>query len=145
MSMVNRDAFSDIASAADRTLSGPEDACDQMQPETTLQDELFSEVMRSVCYWSTVLLLATAGAVLLYWRLTHAVLSDAVPGSDPFGLTTPRWLIVSLPPTAVAASLGHAAWSAIRGERIWGMLATAAGFIAVMGVTALLETHLAAF
>ena len=116
-----------------------------MQPESTFQDALFSEVMTSVCYWSTVLLLATAGAVLLYWHLTHAVPSDAVSVSDPFGVTTPPWLIVSLPPAAVAASLGHAAWSAIRGQRIWGMLATAAGLIAVMGATTLLETHMATF
>jgi len=68
-----------------------------------------------------------------------------VPVGDPFGVTTPPWLIVSLPPIGVAASLGHAAWSAIRGQRIWRMLAAAAGLIAVMGATTLLETHLAAF
>ncbi len=36
-----------------------------------LQDVLFSELFTSVCYWSTVLLLAIAGAALVYWRLTH--------------------------------------------------------------------------
>ena len=82
------------------------------------------------------------GAALL---ALHASRPLAVPVGDPFGVTTPPWLIVSLPPIGVAASLGHAAWSAVRGQRIWRMLATAAVLIAVMGVATLLETHLAAF
>jgi hypothetical protein len=114
-----------------------------MQAGSALQDVLFSEVTTSVCYWATVLLLAIAGTGLLYWRFTHPV--PSVPVGDPFGVTTPPWLIVSLPPIGVAASLGHAAWSAVRGQRIWRMLATAAVLIAVMGVATLLETHLAAF
>ena len=123
--------------------SESEDACGDMQAESALQDVLFSEVLTSVCYWSTVILLAIAGAGLLYWRLSHPG-PTAVPVGDPFGVTTPPWLIVSLPPIGVAASLGHAAWSAVRGQRIWRMLAAAAGLIAVMGAATLIETHLAA-
>ena len=97
----------------------------------------------SVCYWSTVILLAIAGAGLFYWRLTHPG-SAAVPAGDPFGVTTPPWMMLSLPPIGVAASLGHAAWCAARGQRVWRMLMTAAGLIAVMGATTVLETYLTA-
>jgi len=142
MSIFQRKLLCDMASIL--PTSEPEDACGDMQAESALQDFLFSEVAISVCYWATVLLLAIAGAGLLCWRLTHPGPS-AVPVGDPFGVTTPPWLIVSLPPIGVAASLGHAAWSAVRGQRIWRMLAAAAGLIAVMGATTLLETHLAAF
>ena len=114
----------------------------EMELESRLQDVLFSEQFTSVCYWSVALLLAIAGAGLVYWSLTHPTF--AAPVSDPFGVTTPPWLIVALPPFGIAASLGHATWIAVRGKRAWKMLATAAGFIAVMGVTTLLETHFAA-
>jgi len=89
----------------------PDDACGEMPTESPLQDLLFSDVMMSVCYWATVLLLGIVGASLLYWRLKHPGLSSE-PISDPFGVTTPPWMIVSLPPIGVTASLGHAAWCA---------------------------------
>lgn len=141
MSIFQRKLLCDMASTL--PTSEPEDACGDMQAESALQDVLFSEVATSVCYWATVLLLAIAGTGLLYWRFTHPG-PFAVPVGDPFGVTTPPWLIVSLPPIGVAASLGHAAWSAVRGQRIWRMLAAAAGLIAVMGAATLIETHLAA-
>lgn len=114
----------------------------EMELESRLQDVLFSELFTSVCYWSVALLLAIVGAGLVYWRLTHPTFAELV--SDPFGVTRPSWLIVSLPPFGIVASLGHAGWRAVRGQRAWKMLATAAGFVAVMGVTSLLQTHLAA-
>jgi hypothetical protein len=141
MSIFQRKLLCDMASAV--VTSEPEDDRGDMQAESALQDVLFSEVLTSVCYWSTVIVLAIVGAGLLYWRLTHPG-SSAMPVSDPFGVTTPPWLIVSLPPIGVASSLGHAAWSAVRGQRIWRMLATAAVLIVVMGVATIIETHLAA-
>ena len=142
MSIFRRKLLCDMASTL--PTSEPEDACGDMQAESALQDVLFSEVATSVCYWATVLLLAIAGTGLLYWRFTHPG-PFAAPVGDPFGVTTPPWLIVSLPPKAgLRPPLGHAAWSAVRGQRIWTMLAAAAGLIAVMGATTLLETHLAA-
>jgi hypothetical protein len=118
---------------------------DTGEPEATggeLQNPLFSELFAAACYWSVALLLAIVGAGLVYWCLTNPTFAE--PVSDPFGVTTPPWLIVALPPFGIAASLGHATWRAVRGQRAWKMLATAAGFIAVMGVTTLLETHSAA-
>jgi hypothetical protein len=143
MSIFNQELLPDLASTADTMTGEPEDARVDNKPESRLQEILFSEALTSVCYWSMVLLLAIVGAGLVYWRLTHPSLS-AEPVSDPFGVTTPAWLIVFLPPLGVVAALGQAAWCAARGQRLWRMLATAAGLIAVMGVTTLIETHLVA-
>ena len=143
MSIFNRELLPDLASTADTMAGEPEDARVENEPESRLQEILFSEALTSVCYWSMVLLLAVVGAALVYWRLTHPGPSTE-PVADPFGLTTPAWMIVSLPPLGVVAALGQAVWCAIRGQRVWRMLATAAGLIAVMGLTTLLETHLVA-
>jgi hypothetical protein len=143
MSIFNRELLPDLASTADTMAGEPEDARVENEPESRLQEILFSEVLTSVCYWSMVLLLAVVGAALVYWRLTHPGPSTE-PVADPFGLTTPAWMIVSLPPLGVVAALGQAAWCAAQGQRVWRMLATAAGLIAIMGVTTLLETHLVA-
>lgn len=138
--MLNREMLHGLASTSD--MSEPEVTAGEVELDVRLEDVLFSELFASVCYWSVALLLAIAGAGLVCWRLTHATFAE--PASDPFGVTTSPWLMVALPPFGIAASLGHAMWRAIRGQRAWKMLATAAGFIAVMGVTTLLETHWAA-
>jgi hypothetical protein len=117
-------------------------ACGETQLESRLQEMLFSELIPSVCYWSTVLLLAIAGAALVYCWLTRPD-CPADPASDPFGVTTPPCLIMCLPPIGMVASLAHVAWCAVSGQRAWRMLATAAGLIAVMGVTIVLEMHAA--
>jgi hypothetical protein len=142
MSELKRQAPLYMVSTADAMTSEPVEACGETQSELQLQDILFSELLTSACYWSAVLLLAVAGATLIYWHLTHPGSSTDV-GSDPFGVATSQSLIMSLPPIGVAASLAHAAWGAVRGQRVWRMLATAAGLIAVMGVTIVLETHAA--
>jgi len=138
--MLNREMLRGLASTS--STGEPEAMDGEMELESRLQDVLFSELFTSVCYWSVALLLAIVGAGLVYWRLTHPTFAELV--SDPFGVTTPSWLIVSLPPFGIVASLGHATWRAVGGQRAWKMLAAAAGFVAVMGVTSLLQTHLAA-
>jgi hypothetical protein len=140
VSMLNREMLNGLASAPDT--SDPEVTAAEMELEARLQDVLFSELFTSVCYWSVALLLAIVGAGLLYWRFTHPTLAE--PLSDAFGVTTPPWLMAALPPVGIAASLGHATWRAVQGQRAWKTLATAAGCIAVMGVTTFLDTHLPA-
>jgi hypothetical protein len=143
MSIFNRELLPDMASTADTMAGEPEDARVENEPEARLQEILFSEVLTSVCYWSTLLLLAVVGAGLVYWRLTHPG-PAAEPVADPFGVTTPSWMIMSLPPLGVVAALGQAAWYAARGQRVWRMLATAASLIVLIGVTTLLEINLVA-
>lgn len=138
--MLNRETLRGLASTS--STGEPGAMRRGMELESRLQDVLFSELFTSVCYWSVILLLAIAGVGLVYLRLTHPTFAE--PASDSFGIATPPWLIVALPPIGVAASLAHATWRAVRGQRAWKTLATAAGFIAAMGVTTLLESHLAA-
>jgi hypothetical protein len=143
MAMLEREEIRSLRSDAAGLSSAAEFACQEMPPETDLQETLFSEMVTSVCYWSTVVLLAVVGAGLLYWRLRYPG-SAAAPVTDPFGITTPPWMMLSLPPIGVAASLGNAAWCAVRGRRVWRMLMTAATLIAVMSATTVVETFLTA-
>jgi hypothetical protein len=143
MAMLEREEIRSLRSDAAGLPNAAEFACQEMPPETDPQEALFSEMVTSVCYWSTVLLLALAGAGLLYWRLRHPG-SAAPPVTDPFGITTPPWMMLSLPPIGVAASLSHAGWCAVRGRRVWRMLMTAATLIAVMSATTVLQTYLTA-
>jgi len=140
MSMLNREILHDLASTSDAIEPGV--MASEMELEARLENVLFSELFTSVCYWSVALLLAIVGTGLVYWHLTHHTFAE--PVNDPFGVTTPPWLIAALPPIGIAASLGHATWRAVQGQRAWKTLATAAGFIAIMGVTTLLDTHWAA-
>ena len=103
MSILNREMLRGLASTSGT--GEPEAMAGEMELESRLQDVLFSELFTSVCYWSVALLLAIVGAGLVYWRLTHFTFAE--PVSDPFGVTTPPWLIVALPPFGIAASLSH--------------------------------------
>ena len=143
MAMLEREEIRSLVSDGAGLPGARDYACTGLQPETRLQEELFSDLTSSVCYWSTVVLLAVAGAGLLYWRVRHPGFA-APPAGDPFGVTTPPWMMLSLPPIGVAASLSHAAWCAARGRRAWRMLMTAASLIAVMSATTVLETYLTA-
>jgi hypothetical protein len=141
MAMLERGEICSLVSDGAGLPSAADYACTGLQLEARLQEELFSDLLGSVCYWSTVILLAVAGAGLLYWRVRHPGFPSA---GDPFGVTTPPWMMLSLPPIGVAASLSHAAWCAARGRRAWRMLMTAASLIAVMSATTVFETYLTA-
>ena len=143
MAMREREEIRSLVSDSVGLPNAAEFACQEIPPGTDLQEALFSEMVTSVCYWSTVVLLAIAGTGLLYWRFRHPG-SAAAPVTDPFGITTPPWMMLSLPPIGVAASLGHAAWCAVRGRRVWRMLMTPAALIAVMSATTVLEKYLSA-
>lgn len=143
MAMLEREEIRSLVSDGAGLPSAADYTCTGLQPEIRLQEELFSDLTSSVCYWSTVILLALAGARLSYWQLAHPG-SAAAPVTDPFGISTPPWMMFSLPPIGVAASLSHAAWCAVRGRRVWRMLMTAATLIAVMSATTVLEKYLTA-
>jgi hypothetical protein len=131
-----------MASSATKMANEPEGTGEERQLDLQHQDVLFSALASSVCYWITVFLLSIVGAYLIHWRLTHPG-PYAVPANDPWGITTPPWLILALAPIGVVGSLGHAIWGALRGQRTWKMLITAATLVAVMGCSKLLEIYLA--
>ena len=130
-----------MAANATKMANEPEDPRPELQPDAEIQDMLFSDLATAVCYWITIALLAVVGAYLIRWWLIHPG-PYAAQVNDPWGITTPPWLILPLPPIGVIGSLGHAAWCAFRGQRTWKMLMTSASLIAVMGCTTLLEAYL---
>ena len=130
-----------MASNATKMANETEDTRSEPRPDVEIQDLLFSDLATSVFYWATILLLAAVGAYLIRWWVLHP--GYAAPVNDPWGITTPPWLILPLPPIGVIGSLGHAAWCAFRGQRTWKMLMTSASLIAVMGCSKLLEFYLA--
>jgi hypothetical protein len=111
---------------------------EQLEEEADAQDLLFSERLSSLCYWVTILLLAIAGGYLIRWQFIHPG-SYAEPVNDPWGITTPPWLVLPVAPIGVILSLGHAAWCALRGQRTWKMLMTAGSLIVVLACGKLLE------
>ena len=52
---------------------------------SAIQAFLLSETLVSVCYWSTVALVAVAGACVLYWRWTRSAPVLTLP-DDPWVL-----------------------------------------------------------
>lgn len=111
------------------------------QPDADVQGFLFSEAMSSLCYWTTILLLAIASAYLIRWRFIHPLpYADGV--NDPWGVATPPWLVESLAPVGVVLSLGQAAWRAFLGQRAWKTIMTSASLIAVLICGKLVEVYL---
>ena len=88
-----------MASSATKMANEPEQTGEERQPDVQLQDVLFSALGTSVCYWTTIFLLAIVGAYLIQWWLTHPG-PYAAPANDPWGITTPPWLILPLAPIA---------------------------------------------
>jgi hypothetical protein len=108
------------------------------QAAVEIPDLLFSDTVSSLFYWGTIILLAIMGAQLLRWDISHAA-HYVKPANDLWGVTTPPWLVAPLAPIGTLLSLGHAAWSALRGRRTWRMVITAAGLILVLASSRLLE------
>jgi hypothetical protein len=135
-----QEELSSMASSATKMANEPEGTEEELPPD--VQDVLFSALASSVCYWITIFLLAIVGEYLIQWWLTHPG-PYAAPANDPWGITTPPWLVLPLAPIGVVGSLGHAVWCALRGQQAWKMLITAATLVAVMGCSKLLEFYLA--
>jgi len=106
--------------------------------EAEIHDPLYSGALSSICYWSTILLLAIVGAYMIRWEIWSGP-RYALPANDFWGITTPPWLIEPLAPLGTLLSLGQAVWSALRGRRAWRMVVTAAGLILVLVSSRLLE------
>ena len=111
------------------------------QQEIETHDLLFSERVASLFYWATIVLLAIACAHLIRREIAH-VGKCVIPANDFWGIVTPPWLIAPLAPIGTLLSLGHAVWSAVRGQRTWRMVMTAAGLILVLASGKLLEPSL---
>src|ERR1051326_6520958 len=92
------------------------------------------ETLPAVCYWTTVLLLAVVGGYVLHWRWTHTTLS-AMLADDPWGVTTPPWIVEVLLPLAIFGDLAEACRQAFQGNRRWKPLMTASVLVGIVGAT----------
>src|ERR1700730_18551105 len=92
-----QEELSSMASSATKMANEPEQAGEERQPDVQLQDMLFSALVTSVCYWTTILLLAIVGTYLIDWWLAHRG-SYAAAANDPWGIAPPPWLILPLAP-----------------------------------------------
>lgn len=95
---------------------------------------LFSETLQAVCYWITVLLLAVIGGYVLHWRWTHTTL-NAMPADDPWGVTTPPWIVEVLLPFVILGYLAEACRHAFQGDRRWKHLMAASVLVGIVGAT----------
>src|ERR1700686_3237863 len=56
-----QEELSSMASSATKMANEPEQTGEERQPDVKLQDVLFSALVTSVCYWTTIFLLAIVG------------------------------------------------------------------------------------
>jgi hypothetical protein len=106
---------------------------------SAIQAFLLSETLLSVCYWSTVALVAVVGACLLYWRWTRYASVLTLP-DDPWGITTPPWVVEVSLPVLLFGYLAEACRQALQGNRQWKYLMTASVLAGIVGLTQTLET-----
>ena len=95
---------------------------------------VLSETLQTVCYWTTVLLLAVVGGYIMHWRWTHTTLT-AMLADDPWGVTTPPWIVEVLLPLAIFGYLAEACRQAFQGNRRWKHLMTASVLVGIVGAT----------
>jgi hypothetical protein len=92
---------------------------------------LLSEILQAVCYWTTVVLLAVVGGYVLRWRWTHT-LHSMLP-DDPWGVTTPPWIVEVLLVLVIFGYLAEACRQAFQGNRRWRHLMTASVLVGIVG------------
>ena len=106
--------------------------CSCARPDTP--SFLLPEILQAACYWTTVLLLAVVGGYVLHWRWTHTTL-NAMLADDPWGVTTPPWIVEVLLPIAIFGYLAEACRQAFQGNRRWKHLMTASVLVGIVGAT----------
>jgi cobalamin biosynthesis protein CobD/CbiB len=79
---------------------------------------------------------------VFHWRWTHPVIS-AIP-DDPWGITTPPWIVEALFPVLMFGSLAQACQQALCGNRQWKFVGTATLVMAVAGLSETLQAFTAA-
>jgi hypothetical protein len=109
----------------------------------TIPGFLLSEQLPMVCYWSTVVLLAVVGGYALYWRWAHSVLTRVLP-NDPWGVSTPPWVVEAWLPLLMFGYLAEACRHAIQGNRRWKHLVTTSVLVGTVCATQVLAGFLTA-
>ena len=108
-------------------------------PEQEAEAFRFPENGELICYWGALVLLAAASAYLIHLQFAHPG-RCVQPANDPFGIVTPPWLMLPVPPLGAVGSLGQAFWQAIRGRRCWKWILAAIAFAGLLASGELLGT-----
>ena len=82
------------------------------------QGLLLSKTLLSLSYWCTLVLVAALGAFVLNWRWTHTSLISSL-NDDPWGVTTPPWVIEITSAGLMFRCLAEACRQALHGNRNW--------------------------
>jgi hypothetical protein len=122
--------------------SEPRSITSRSQPWRVIQRIVFSEAVLNVCYWCTVVLVAVVGAFVFHWRWTHPMIS--LVEDDPWGISTPPWIVEALFPVLMFGSLVQACQQALCGYRQWKFVGTATLVMAVAGLSETLQAFTAA-
>ena len=92
-----------------------------------------SDAVLNLSYWCTVMLVAVIGGYVLHWRWTHPMIHAAV--DDPWGITTPPWIVEALFPVLMFGYLAEACLQALCGNRNWRSVGIATLVMAVVGLS----------
>jgi hypothetical protein len=109
----------------------------RLQPWPAIQRMVLSEAVLNVCYWCTVVLVTVVGTYVFHWRWTHPMISPVA--DDPWGISTPPWLVEALFPLLMFASLAQACQQALCGNRQWKFVGTATLVMALAGLSETLQ------
>ena len=103
------------------------------EPWSVIQRHRFSNVVLNVSYWCTIALEAVVSAYVFHWRWTRPVVPAV--GDDPWGITTPPWIVEALFRVFFSGYLVEACVQAFCGNRNWRSIGIATLVTAVAGLT----------
>ena len=103
------------------------------EPRFVMQRIPLSDTVLNLSYWCTVVLLAVVSAYVFHWRWIHPLIHAAT--DDPWGITTPPWIVEALFPVLMFGYLAEACLQALCGNRNWRSVGIATLVMAVVGLT----------
>ena len=103
------------------------------EPRFVMQPIPLSDTVLNLSYWCTVVLLGVVGAYVFHWRSIHPLIHAAI--DDPWGITTPPWIVEFLFPALMFGYLAEAGLQALCGNRNWRSVGIATLVMAVVGLT----------
>jgi len=111
------------------------------EPWFVIQRIPLSDAVLNLSYWCTVVFLAVVGGYVFHWRWIHPMIHAAAV--DPWGITTPPWIVEALFPVLMFGYLAEACLQALCGNRNWRSVGIATLVMAVVGLTQSLEAFMA--
>jgi hypothetical protein len=111
------------------------------EPRFGIQCIPLSDAVLNLSYWCTVVLVAVVGGYVFHWRWIHPTIHAAA--DDPWGITTPPWIVEALFPVLMFGYLAEACLQALCGNRNWRSVGIATLVMTVVGLTQSLDALMA--